>query len=343
MKVRLLSIAVALLTGLLAVFLLGLALGAPGTLAQEPEPCPRDFHWDQFSGQCCVQDEETLPAHGRIGYTGNSICDDGYAGDYEHRPTPSGEGPPGCPQYTSFAFLKECVKERTGGAELEPEFFASNAVYDGGSGAAPVDLATVGGIVGGGTLLIAGAGAIRVLRAPLSAMPAVAKLYEKRLAELKALREAEKKWRGETERLGKALVEAAREARRWESLLRFYRYQYWKRIIPISVFIAGSGFAAGALITLSAGTLAATAAWKIYAYKTIFGAGAGVTAQLTGGPSYPYEAAEWIRKIKDKVEQAEANVRRLEGELGRARDAKYSAIDNGYSVEKEVERLRTWR
>jgi len=140
--------AAALLTGLLAVFLLDVALGAPGTLAQEKENCPRDFHWERMSGQCCVQDFDTIPDHGRIGYTGNSICDDGYTGIYERRATTDGEGPPGCPNYTSFVFLEECVKKGsgaggvTGGGGVIRD--ASEALYRSGGGPSDKDLAAAG-------------------------------------------------------------------------------------------------------------------------------------------------------------------------------------------------------
>lgn len=80
--------------------------------AQDAEPermnCPVGFHWERMSGQCCVQDRETLPANGKIGYTGNSLCEDGFVGEYEQRPTTDGLGPPGCPNYTSYAFLTAC-------------------------------------------------------------------------------------------------------------------------------------------------------------------------------------------------------------------------------------------
>lgn len=80
--------------------------------AQDADPerlnCPVGFHWERMSGQCCVQDWETLPANGKIGYTGNSLCEDGFQGEYEQRPTTDGLGLPGCPNYTSFAFLTAC-------------------------------------------------------------------------------------------------------------------------------------------------------------------------------------------------------------------------------------------
>jgi hypothetical protein len=81
--------------------------------AQQPESknCPPGFHWERMSGVCCVQDRETLPAEGKIGYVGDSLCTEssGLVGVYERRPTTDGQGPPGCPAYTSFAFLKACV------------------------------------------------------------------------------------------------------------------------------------------------------------------------------------------------------------------------------------------
>jgi hypothetical protein len=58
-----------------------------------------------MSGQCCAQDPATLPAHGKIGYTGNSLCEDGYVGEYEQRPNTDGKDLPGFPGITSLTFL----------------------------------------------------------------------------------------------------------------------------------------------------------------------------------------------------------------------------------------------
>jgi len=76
---------------------------------QDNKNCPSGFRWERMSGQCCVQDRSTLPAHGKIGYTGNSLCEDGWYGVSERRPTTDGLGPPGCPGYASYIFLVNCV------------------------------------------------------------------------------------------------------------------------------------------------------------------------------------------------------------------------------------------
>jgi hypothetical protein len=59
-----------------------------------------------MSGTGCVQ--EVLPANARWSYEGYAICNDGYVGVYERRPTTDGKQAPGTP-YTSFAFLLKCV------------------------------------------------------------------------------------------------------------------------------------------------------------------------------------------------------------------------------------------
>lgn len=82
----------------------GIASAAP----DEPDDknCPPGFTWIRMSGTGCVQ--EDLPANGKIGYDGNSLCIDGYVGIYERRATTDGEPAPGGP-YTSFAYLLSCV------------------------------------------------------------------------------------------------------------------------------------------------------------------------------------------------------------------------------------------
>ncbi|MDH5201617.1 MAG: hypothetical protein OEW93_12070, partial [Candidatus Bathyarchaeota archaeon] len=148
------------------------------TSAQEDQPqyerknCPSGFHWVRLSGQCCVQDEGTLPGHGKINFDGTSICEDGYTPEYERRPTTDGEGPPGCPNYTSFPFLTACHATDSGGAAVpaggaisgagapsnrvqEAIRDASEALYEGGGGPSKQDLALTGGVVGGFGLLAA--------------------------------------------------------------------------------------------------------------------------------------------------------------------------------------------
>jgi hypothetical protein len=100
---RLFSVAMALLAGLLAVFLLDLALGAPGALAQEKKNCPAGFVWERWSPNGCSQ--EKLPEHGYIDYDGWGTCEAGYQADIEQRPTTDGKPPPGSPR-TSFPYLK---------------------------------------------------------------------------------------------------------------------------------------------------------------------------------------------------------------------------------------------
>ena len=151
---------------LLAVGLM-LVVSATSARAQERKNCPDGFHWERMSGQCCVQDYETIPEHGRIGYTGNSLCDDGYVATYERRPTQNGLGVDGCPGYTSFVFLTSCASQAGGAADFS---FAGDAdlsdltaaVYAGGSGPSPRDLATIGGL-GTGILVLTG-GTVVVLR-----------------------------------------------------------------------------------------------------------------------------------------------------------------------------------
>ena len=159
-----------LLVGWLLLLSTGLILIVPSiAFAQEPERknCPNDFHWERMSGQCCVQDYETLPEHGKIGYTGNSLCEDGYVATYERRGTKNGLGVDGCPNYTSFVFLTSCASQAGGGADSS---FAGDAdlsdltaaVYGGGSGPSAQDLATMGGL-GTGILVLTG-GTVVVLR-----------------------------------------------------------------------------------------------------------------------------------------------------------------------------------
>lgn len=54
--------------------------------AQEKKNCPAGFHWERYPSPIgCVQTK--LPAHGKIGFDGYAICEDGYVGDSEQRPT----------------------------------------------------------------------------------------------------------------------------------------------------------------------------------------------------------------------------------------------------------------
>jgi hypothetical protein len=142
-----------------------LTAGSPAWAQVERKNCPADFHWERMSGQCCVQDYETIPENGRIGYTGNSICPEGFSGTYEQRPTTDGQGPPGCPGYTSFAFLTSCVSSTSGTSGGDAGISIrdlSEAVFHGGSGPSTKDLAAVGGLSTG--VLVLSSGAVVVLR-----------------------------------------------------------------------------------------------------------------------------------------------------------------------------------
>jgi hypothetical protein len=161
------SLVPAIAAGLLAVL-----IPAGSAHAQAQNYCPDGFNWERMSGQCCVQDRSTLPPHGKIGYTGNSLCQDGWFEVYERRSTPTDEGPPGCPGYTSYVFLLECASSReeaaqrqaavdaeasgnpitplspvlnSGGASINP---VSDSLYGSGGMPSPEDLALAGGIAG---------------------------------------------------------------------------------------------------------------------------------------------------------------------------------------------------
>ena len=159
------AIIVALLVGVFALF-----AAAASVYAQERKNCPEGFVWERMSGQCCVQDRSTIPSHGKIGYTGNSLCEDGWYEVYDRRPTTNGEGPPGCP-YNSFVFLLECAGSREEAQRRQAEVDAaaagsnplsppsstaggdsglnlfSDALYGSGGLPMPNDLALAGGAV----------------------------------------------------------------------------------------------------------------------------------------------------------------------------------------------------
>jgi peptidoglycan hydrolase CwlO-like protein len=154
---------------LLAVGLM-LVVSATSARAQERKNCPNGFVWERMSGQCCVQDRSTLPSHGKIGYTGNSLCQDGWYEVYDRRSTTDGEGVDGCPGYTSFVFLLECASSREEAQRRQAEVDAaaasnplsppsstagggsglnlfSDALYRSGGSPSPNDLALAGGAV----------------------------------------------------------------------------------------------------------------------------------------------------------------------------------------------------
>lgn len=101
-------VALGIVLSVSALLVTGPALASDSGGQSERMNCPSGFFYERLSGQCCVQDRSTLPENGKIGYTGNSLCEDGYVGEYEQRATTDGQGPPGCPNYTSFAFLLSC-------------------------------------------------------------------------------------------------------------------------------------------------------------------------------------------------------------------------------------------
>jgi cell division septum initiation protein DivIVA len=104
---------------------------------QDNKNCPSGFFWERMSGQCCVQDRSTLPAHGKIGYTGNSLCEDGWYDVYERRPTTDGLGPPGCPGYTSYPFLVRCVSSADEARQQQAAIDAKPTASAGETGASP--------------------------------------------------------------------------------------------------------------------------------------------------------------------------------------------------------------
>jgi hypothetical protein len=272
---RLFSVAMALLAGLLAVFLLDLALGATGTLAQEKENCPPGFFWERLSGTGCVQDRSTLPGHGKIGYDGTSICEDGYSGAYEHRETTDGETAPGTP-YVNFAFLTAC-----NGAAAAPAATtgggggggiggvardAAEQLYDGGGGPS---MGTLAGIGAGVTTFLAAASAIAVrwggvgagsvpgAAMPSASAPGTTPSSVERLADLAARQkelEDKLKWSRAKRRNAQARFLAVRKRLREVSVKywRLWRQQKWALLRSMGVFnLGGQDSAALAGETLS--------------------------------------------------------------------------------------------
>jgi len=157
---------------LLAVGLM-LVVSATSARAQERKNCPAGFVWERMSGQCCVQDRSTLPSHGKIGYTGNSLCEDGWFEVYDRRPTTDGNGPPGCPGYTSFVFLLECASSREEAQRRQAEVDAAAAGGSGATGGGGLNMSPLsdalygsGGIPAKDDLALAG-GAVAALLATL--------------------------------------------------------------------------------------------------------------------------------------------------------------------------------
>jgi hypothetical protein len=153
--------------------------------AQERKNCPPGFHWERFPSPIgCVQTK--LPAHGKIGYDGYAICEDGYVGDSERRPTTDGKPAPGSP-YSSFPYLFGCYPpdeyaqlnaagklpsqaKKEAGASGGAMSSAAEAVYDGGSGPSPQDLAIAG--LGAGAVVATLFGAATIAGSPPGAVGA---------------------------------------------------------------------------------------------------------------------------------------------------------------------------
>jgi hypothetical protein len=278
----------------------------------ERKNCPAGFHWERMSGQCCVQDYETIPDHGRIGYTGNSICDDGYAATYEQRPTTDGQGPPGCPGYTSFAFLTSCIKSGSavsggdGGISIRD---LSDAVFHGGSGPSARELAAVGGLSTG--VLVLSTGTIVVLRRrPLP--------LEKLLEGLRARPEpgevsrAWREWRAALEQFEKIRESVEYYRRRRERLVREFAEMVKLIQNPPSTLGLTGVQVLGGLIALAAGFVTEGAAWWIpWALR---GTGLAVGVGAAHGKSMVAEARGGIR---GRLAEIDSDIYAVDRELDR--------------------------
>jgi hypothetical protein len=306
-------------------------IGEKQALAQEQDNknCPPGFNYERMSGQCCVQDRATLPAHGKIGYTGNSLCEDGYVGEYERRETTDGKGPPGCPGLASFAFLTACRPAGSGGSTeggggaiaiggsapdnpvSEAIRDASESLYEGGDGPSRRDLAVVGGAVGTVGILM-GLGTIALGAPPIPAS-SQSTWFRPGSSAKENLTRFWKQWltkaEADVKRLTPEWVKAVKEIKALEKQLSWYRYQYWKRVPFIGLFMAGSGL----FMALTLGKSAVVT-------KVLVGIFGGPVAQLTGGPSYPYEAAKWIEKIKGQIAASKAKELQLWKQLSAAEE-----------------------
>ena len=149
----------------LAVF--ALLVLAPPAGAEDPQRynCPGGFDWIRMSGTACVQQRDTLPVNGKIGYDGHALCIDPFAGIYETRPTTDGKGVPGNPA-TSYAYLLECVTQQelaarqARAAEAARLGDASRLLADGGTRPPPGELLLLGAL-GSGALVFAALPALR--------------------------------------------------------------------------------------------------------------------------------------------------------------------------------------
>jgi hypothetical protein len=294
-----------------------LAVFASSALAQqEKENCPDSFFWERMSGQCCVQDRATLPRLGKIGYTGNSLCIEGYEGIYEHRPTTNGEGPPGCPGYTSFAYLVECVKPEEWdkrAQELaeerdrknEPVGGAAGALYGGGGKPSKGQLAGAGAAAA--ALLGAGAAAVGISR---GGVPAERRRLERRL------RDADRSYR--------RLLQKEDVAYREREALRKVAEWYLERAL---IHLIGPGLFAGG--SIYAGAAAAVAEKMAYITKLLGGglmAAAGVSTEAGSiGDALHQAQAAWekYKELSPKVGKAHAQwkqARRDARDMGRHAD-----------------------
>jgi hypothetical protein len=278
--------------------------------AQEPESknCPAGFHWERMSGQCCVQDYETIPEHGRIGYTGNSICDDGYGAVYERRPTTDGQGPPGCPGYTSFVFLTECRLSDGaaaaggglgGGGAIRD---LSDALYDAGSGPSAKDLAATGAITGG---LLAGGltGAIlgsTFLGSSVPAVPSPQPSQDWSVRDRQILLEHISMLEKTIPQIIEERDKARHEWRAWGDLVYFYRWHYWTGQIPRWLAVGGISFL-GAMGMPPGGL---TGAWLWAGRAAQIGAAVAITDQNSSWPPSQDEAARMIEKLEPKMLEA---------------------------------------
>ncbi len=293
-----------------------LAVFASSALAQqEKENCPDGFFWERMSGQCCVQDRATLPRLGKIGYTGNSLCIEGYEGIYERRPTTNGEGPPGCPGYTSFVYLVECVtpeewdkrsqelaEERD--RKNEPVGGAAGALYGGGGKPTKGQLAGAGAAAA--ALLGAGAAAVGISR---GGVPAERRRLERRL------RDADRSYR-------RLLQKEDVAYREWQSLRKLAEWYLERALIHL---IGPSLFAGGSIV----GGAAAAAAELSFIGKVLTGglaATVGVSTEVVPpGDALRQAQAAWEKynELSPKVEKAHAQwkqARRDARDMGRHAD-----------------------
>ena len=297
---------------LLAVGLM-LVVSATSARAQERKNCPTDFHWERMSGQCCVQDYETLPNHGKIGYTGNSMCEDGYVATYERRGTQNGLGVDGCPNYTSFVFLKSCASQ---GGAADPSLTGeaglnglSAAVYAGGSGPSAQELATIGGL-GTGILVLTG-GTVVILRRRPASLEALQRWQptsadaDQAWREWKAAEEAFEPLRKKKESLDKEraqLIEGWGEAQRELWALegrtglsgRYTAVQIVGTLLALATALLPGGWAA--------------TAWVM----RLLGGGASLGAGLLKGDQQGLKAA-----LSAAIARADGRIREIDGELER--------------------------